>query len=114
MSEKTYAFVDSKCPKCNGEGLTQVAPNCRGMKMCDYCHGTGLVGEYREVPNIEFPFMDGIGPKLREIREQRKASMRELAELFDCGVSHVSDIERGIVEPTEEETRKITEWMDGE
>lgn len=101
--EKAYAFVDSKCPVCNGNGWVEVAPNCRGLKMCDYCRGTGLVGEYKEVPGIDLPPETPFGRKIRKFREKRQVSMSLLAKLLGCSVSHFSEIESGLVQATEYE-----------
>lgn len=29
------------CPNCEGCGHVQIAPNARGIKHCEFCHGTG-------------------------------------------------------------------------
>lgn len=109
--EKAYAFVDSKCPVCNGTGWVEVAPNCRGVKMCGYCRSTGLVGEYKEFPRIDLPPENPFGLKLRKFREKRQVSMSLLANLLGCSVSHFSEIERGLVQATEDEKIKISEWI---
>ena len=38
------------CPKCNGTGLVQIAPNVRGLKRCPFCngYGTGKIKTKRE------------------------------------------------------------------
>lgn len=30
-----------KCKYCNGSGLVQIAPNVRGLKICEHCKGKG-------------------------------------------------------------------------
>ena len=41
------------CPKCNGTGLVQIAPNVRGLKRCPFCngYGTGKIKTKREESN---------------------------------------------------------------
>ena len=39
------------CPKCNGTGLVQIAPNVRGLKRCPYCNGYGKIKTKREESN---------------------------------------------------------------
>ena len=31
----------SNCKVCGGTGVVQVATNARGIKICEFCHGTG-------------------------------------------------------------------------
>ena len=40
------------CPKCNGTGLVQIAPNVRGLKKCPFCNGNGKTPiSYTKCPN---------------------------------------------------------------
>lgn len=111
--EKSFAFVDSKCPKCNGSGLVQIAPNCRGVKQCNYCRGTGLVGEYKEVPDIPL-HPDDLSRELRKTRERRLITMHELASMWKTTPSRISELETGTGEPrTAKEEKKIREWING-
>lgn len=34
-----------KCPKCNGRGAVQIAPNVKGLKRCPVCDGSGEVSQ---------------------------------------------------------------------
>lgn len=114
MADKCYAFVDSRCPVCNGSGLVQVTPNCRGVKSCDYCHGTGLVGEYKEVPQIDYHGPCALAWRLRKTREARHVGMDVLSKLFGMSVVRLSDIERGRGEKmTSSERTMITNWIYG-
>lgn len=105
-----YAFVDSKCPHCNGEG--EVRGFC-GLKICPICNGTGSVGEFREVPDIEYKGPSALAYKLRQTRERRKISMGDLAKYFGWSVVHLSNIETGKVEMTKDERKQVDNWIYG-
>lgn len=46
------------------------------------------------------PFHPALGPRLREVREQRGLSVRELARRVGCSASLISQIERGVGAPS--------------
>jgi transcriptional regulator with XRE-family HTH domain len=48
-----------------------------------------------------------LGAKLRELREQRDISLRELARRVDTSAAHISDIELGRRFPSDELLEKI-------
>lgn len=61
MTDTNYAFTDSKCPRCNGEGKIIVFVSCEAKKgqftgmvakaqICPECHGMGIIDSLREVP----------------------------------------------------------------
>jgi DnaJ-class molecular chaperone len=53
------------CPKCNGTGLVQIAPNVRGLKRCPSCNGYGgKIKTKREESNENNE--DGIVPAQEE------------------------------------------------
>jgi DnaJ-class molecular chaperone len=53
------------CPKCNGTGLVQIAPNVRGLKKCPFCNGYGgKIKTKREESNENNE--DGIVPAQEE------------------------------------------------
>lgn len=103
-----YAFIDRKCPRCDGEGTLKFA---MPTTICPLCKGTGMVGEYREVPNIELhptPF----SKLLRSMRERKKVTLRDLSRRFGMSPSRLSGLETGREMPTDEEKKKIREWME--
>ena len=53
-------------------------------------------------PNGSFDFdpQTGLGPRLREVRERRQLSVRELARRIGCSPSLISQIERGASVPS--------------
>lgn len=108
MPDKSYTFIDRKCPRCDGEGTLKASlPHNR----CPLCKGTGMVGEYQEVPTIEFhptPF----SKLLRSIREREKITLRDLSRRFGMPPSRLSGLETGRETPTDEEKKKIREWME--
>jgi transcriptional regulator with XRE-family HTH domain len=44
--------------------------------------------------------LDGLGPRIREARADRRISVRQLARLVDCSASMISQIERGRAHPS--------------
>lgn len=109
----SYAFVDMKCPRCNDNGVIP-CEDYASVQTCPKCHGTGIVGDFAKVPDIELPRQTELGIVLRKTRQQRKLTLRELAQKFECTVSRLSNIETGRVVPTPEEIRMIEEWINGE
>lgn len=95
-----FAFVDRRC-------------TCGEDANCPHCGGSGLVGSFEEVPDIPFHIPYAIVYRLRQQRERRKVSMADLAAQFGWSLVHLSDIERGRVDPTEEEREQIREWVYG-
>ena len=103
----SYAFIDRKCPRCDGEGTLKAA---LPTTFCPRCKGTGMVGEYREVPSIELhptPF----SKLLRSMRESSQITLRDLSRRFGMPPSRLSGLETGRETPTDEEKKKIREWM---
>ena len=49
MPDESYAFVDRKCPRCNGDGTLKLA---LPVTLCPLCRGTGIVGSYEPVPDM--------------------------------------------------------------
>lgn len=96
-----YAFVDRKC-------------HCEGTDCyCSDCHGTGIVGTFEEVPDTPIHIPMAIAYRLRQQRERRNVSMSDLAAHFGWSLVHLSDIERGRLDPTPEEIMQIREWLYG-
>ena len=111
-AEKSFAFVDSKCPDCNGSGWVEIVPGLREV-CCNRCHGTGLVGEYKEVPDIPRN-PDDLSRELRKARERRLITMHELASMWKTTPSRISELETGTGEPrTTKEEKKIRKWING-
>ena len=52
-----------------------------------------------------------IGKRIREIRKHRKYSLRDLAELSQCSVNYLSQLERSLNSPTIETLIRITEAL---
>lgn len=102
-----YAFIDRKCPRCDGEGTLKAA---LPTTFCPLCKGTGTVGTYQEVPSIE-PHPTPFSKLLRSIREREKITLRDLSRRFGMSPSRLSEIETGRTTPTDEEKNKIREWM---
>lgn len=108
MPDKSYAFIDRKCPLCDGEGTLKSA---LPATICPLCKGVGMVGKYREVPSIELhptPFSE----LLRSMRERKKVTLRDLSRRFRMSPSRLSGIETGREVPTSDEENKIREWME--
>lgn len=108
MSTDTYAFIDRKCPRCDGEGTLKSA---LPTTICPLCKGAGMVGEYREVSTIELhptPF----SKLLRSMRERKKVTLWDLSRRFGMSPSRLSGIETGRETPTPDEENKIREWME--
>lgn len=104
----SYAFIDRKCPRCDGEGTLKSA---LPATICPLCKGMGMVGEYQKVPTIEFhptPFSEN----LRSTRLMKGVTLRELSRLFGILPSRLSGIETGRETPTPDEENKIREWME--
>jgi transcriptional regulator with XRE-family HTH domain len=53
-----------------------------------------------DVPNSAFDPETGLGPRLRQVREERQLSVRELARRIGCSPSLISQIERGASVPS--------------
>lgn len=107
--DKHYAFVDGRCPRCDGEGEIG---GWDGLQVCPECHGMGIGGAFKEVPPIDPAKIPGaFAYRLRKTREQNKVGMSELADHFGWSVVHLSNIERGVIEPTEKEFKQIEEWI---
>ena len=53
-----------------------------------------------------------IGPRLRELREQHRLTMRGLAELAGVSASLISDVERGRVEPSISALKRLAGALD--
>lgn len=47
------------------------------------------------------------GGELRTRRERSGLSMGDLARVYNCSVVRISDIERGLAEPTD---REVSDW----
>lgn len=108
MPDKSYAFIDRKCLRCDGEGTLKAA---LPTTFCPRCKGTGMIGEYREVPTIEFhptPFSEN----LRSTRLRKGVTIRELSQHFGILPSRLNGIETGRETPTPDEENKIREWME--
>lgn len=104
----SYAFINRKCPRCDGEGTLKSA---LPATICSLCKGMGMVGEYQKAPTIEFhptPF----SKLLCSTRERKGATLRELSRLFGILPSRLSGIETGRETPTPDEENKIREWME--
>lgn len=104
----SYAFIDRKCPRCDGDGTLKSALSAT---ICPLCKGMGMVGEYQKAPTIEFhptPF----SKLLRSTRERKGTTLRELSRLFGILPSRLSGIETGREMPTPDEENKIREWME--
>ena len=48
-----------------------------------------------------------LGDHLRSIRKERKLTLKDLSQLADLSVPYLSDIERGVVNPSVETVQKI-------
>ena len=107
--DKHYAFVDGKCERCDGSGEIR---GVSGVQTCPDCNGTGSVGSFKEVPPIDpAKIPTALSFRLRRTREKRKMGLTELAAHFGWSVVHLSDIERGRVDPTPEEREQIKKWV---
>lgn len=94
-----FVFVDSKCPNCNGKG-------------CPHCYFTGSVGSYEERPDIPECEPTPFGEKLREERLKREIGYMHLSKIFNCTPSHVCNLERGCIDPTEEEIEIFNKFVE--
>lgn len=88
---KSTAFVDKRCPVCDGKGRTRAAE-------CRRCNGTGMIGELvdreiHEAKPTEF------GKMFRKIREAAEEPLHDVAKDTGLSVSRISGIERGRGKP---------------
>ncbi len=111
MPDESYAFLDRKCPRCNGEGTLRSA---LPVTLCPLCRGTGIVGSYEPVPDMPKLNPTPFSKILRSTRENRKISLRNLALLLGFTPSRLSGIEVGLYAPTPDEEKKIREYLEGE
>lgn len=110
MPDTSYAYVDSQCPRCNGEGHYPHNP----WNICPRCNGTGSIGSFGAL-SVTFPQFHPtpFSKSLRATREGRNVSLRELAMHIGVSPSRLSEIEHGFGDaPTAEEEKKIREWME--
>ena len=66
-----------------------------------------MVPDPAQVPEMPFSAMSadfdpgtGLGPRLRQVREERRLSVRELARRIGCSASLISQVERGVSVPS--------------
>lgn len=96
--EMGYVFIDRRCPHCNGEG-------------CLSCYGSGIVGSFEYAPDIPRNGDKKFGNRLRKTRERSLISISELSIMLNSKLSCISEIELGIVMPTEKQREKLEEWI---
>lgn len=107
--EKGMAFVDKKCPDCDGRGYGYDADGKE--QRCETCEGTGLIGSYEEV-EIRKGEPDDFAKVFRKLREEANISMSEMADILGCSVVRMSELERGKGEPrTPEEKEMMRKWV---
>lgn len=94
----TYAFIDRRCPTCNGNG-------------CDVCHGVGLVGSYEPAQDIHLTDPSAWADSVRKFRERSGLSTRAIGEQVGLTPSQWSEIERGLNQPTDEQRAAIDAMM---
>lgn len=78
------------CPRCGVHSLTPADAKVEPWH-CD-CAERPLVARF-DVP-------EGFGPRVRWQRQRRRMSLRELSRRVRVSPSHLSDVERGINEPS--------------
>lgn len=97
----SYAFVDRRCSNCDGKG-------------CEECDFHGIVGSYKEAPDLPEPLDTVWSRHFRKWRKRNKCSFHDVADKCGMSVSCLSGIETGWIEPTATETdrliRFILEW----
>lgn len=90
-------FLDRQCPTCHGEG-------------CAECHGTGMIGSVSGV-DVPTPQPDSFAERMRTWRLERGRTFRELSAETGILPGTLSGIEIGRREPTEEQRKRIEEFM---
>lgn len=90
-------FLDRQCPACDGNG-------------CYQCHGTGMVGSVSDMP-MSRPEPNSFAENLRAWRLERGRTFRELSAETGILPSVLSGVEDGRRMPTEEQRKKIEEFM---
>jgi transcriptional regulator with XRE-family HTH domain len=53
-----------------------------------------------------------LGIRLREIRKQKKKTLQNLADISQCSINYLSQVERGLNSPTIETLRRIVDALD--
>lgn len=91
-------FIDHQCPACRGKG-------------CEMCSGTGSIGGSIDIPDIPIPKPTPFGRRLRAWRLEHGRTFRELSAETGILPSVLSGIEDGRRMPTEEQRKKIEEFM---
>lgn len=108
MPDKSWAFIDRRCPRCSGEGTLKAA---LPTTFCPRCKGTGMISELQQGTPVEIhptPFSE----LLRSMRIRKNLTVRELSLRFGMSPSRLSGLENGLGTPTSEEEKKIREWME--
>lgn len=92
-------FLDRQCPACHGKG-------------CKECHGTGMIGGVSDMPvSMSRPEPNSFAERMREWRLEHGRTFRELSAETGILPGTLSEIENGRREPTEEQRKKIEEFM---
>lgn len=92
-------FIDRQCPTCHGHG-------------CAKCHGTGMVGSVSGVDvATPTPDPDSFAERMRAWRLEHGRTFREVSTETGILPGTLSEIENGRREPTEEQRKKIEEFM---
>lgn len=53
-----------------------------------------------------------LGKRIKEIRKERKLTQAQLAELVDCSDGFITQVERGVTEPSLKRLRRIAKALD--
>ena len=107
-----------KCPKCDGRGAVQIAPNVKGLKRCPVCGGSGKITEYDGLRKFWCDYKcevcDGTGEVMTEQEYLQTCNTEQLAEellawWFD-GANTYSQF--GLFKwEIDEAKEKIVEWL---
>lgn len=85
------------CPDCNGEKEVKIFPKLVNGKIictlpCDRCNQSGTVPDIQEI-------WIHLGKSMRKDRVQRKQTLRDAAEVLGISALHLSQAERGMIDP---------------
>ena len=102
--------MNDECSVCHGVGYIGVTG-----KKCTHCYGSGMEPIRDSIvldPNYPRPkFKDQISIQLRTKREANCISMKDLAQRFNMSITHLSDLELGMIKRTAEEEEMIRKWL---
>jgi transcriptional regulator with XRE-family HTH domain len=75
-------------------------------------HGAALESDFVSTIGLHCEYMKTLGERIRELREQKDISLRELAKKLDLSAAFLSDVELGRRFPSDDVLAKIAKQLD--